>query len=385
MAKKRQKQTRQVGEREKGRTASRNATATSLLLGIEAGLRQGFPPAGRNARSWRQALLLHSQQQVGNRATGRFVQRQTEEEEGPMDAGQLGVIEQELEGHPQRPLVQRANGGTPAPTPSPVANITLNVNPPAIVRLPAATIATNHGTPGVAGWTTPQFTLNPTNITSTQIDITVTLDFRMELATEYTGPTLDVLRDHEQGHVLIGRQAAQTHFVEWMGQRLETLPRFSVTPPIRGQIQGIFRTASQGFRAEEVAEAQGYDSVDYPRMREAYLGARTPLADLEAGSPAIGDLVQAIADFRQQVLTASESADEAAIGSAADQVMLARMMLSEVDMTRLQYNPEFKALISDLWRVLDQAADLISVDGPAWNSVSDLRTELPGFEWAPPV
>ena len=383
MAKRKQKQ--RGGETERERVPVRSQAAPAPVLRFEGDPRRvrGLP-AGRNAHPLRRALLLRSQKQAGNRATGRLVLRQAEEEE-PMDAARLGVLEEELEGHAQRPLVQRQNGGSPPPQPAPTANITLNVNPPTVVRLPAATIASNHGKPGVAGWTTPAYTLNPTNITASRIDITVTLDFRIELASEYSGATLDVLRDHEQGHVQIGREAARAHFVEWMGQQLEALPRFSVTPPIRGQIRSIFLTAGRSFAAEEAAESQGYDAADYPRMREAYLGARTPLADLEATSPPIGDLVGAMADLRRQVLTASGSADEEAIAAAAQQLLLAQQMLAEVDVTRLQYNPAFKVLVGDLWHVLDQAAELLSPEGPAWSTIGEVRTVLATFEWTPTV
>jgi hypothetical protein len=347
----------------------------------------------------RQTAVLQMQQREGNAITRQFLnlsgtgqghglglQLQGEEEavptpDTPLSTEGLGIEPQELPGHGERgrqAVVQRQGGGPPAPAAAagPTANINLTVNAPQIVRLPEATISANHGRPNVAGWCTPSYNVQPIARTPNSISLTVTLDFRIELASEYTGGRLAVLQDHEQGHVIIGERVARQHFVNGMRTALQALPNFNSIPPIQTALQ----TAANNFVRDEGAQSQAYDNSDYPRMREAYLGVQTPLADLAAASAQVQAMVDATEAFIGHASTINTSEPEnTELLRLAEQVRQARTALSEQDLARLQYNPEFKYLISACQNLASTLVDSVAEEERPY--MEELIFVLNSFTW----
>ena len=343
--------------------------------------------------------ITHLQQQVGNRAVNRMlgdsaVMREVEEPVGeeqidnqPIDTSGLGKEEQ-LPGHGNTgggqigsmPEIQRNGGGAVA------ANISLTSNPPLEMSLPAADIAANHGRPGVAGWTTPQYNIQVPSASPSQIDINVSMDFDMELAEEYSGDTLRVLRDHEFGHVNIGNQKAQQHLVNNLETNLEAQPALT-----RTNIQAAINTAANTFVAQEGTGSQAYDAMDYPRMQQAYLGARLPLADLEARSGKIAKVAGALRMFNAQ----GPAAAQAQINRAAQAVLDSEDGLSVDEVSQLQYNADFAALVTSCRAKIDEILERFNWD--LWilefstlsedirRKLDELRSSLDGFTWRSPV
>ena len=360
-------------------------------------------PAVAEDRPAAENVVLKLQQQVGNRAVQRLVQasgphlqRQTPEagpapveEEEPIDTAGLGVSGK-TPGHgdlgnenlTEPPEVQRQGGGTGGVT----ANVTYTKNDPTIVRKPAADIASGHGQADAAGWTTPKYTIGVPFANPSRIDLTVTLDFEMELANEYTGATLSVLQDHESGHVNIGREKGQTHLVDDLESSLES--NGALSRPI---IQTSIATATNTFVAEEGTASQDYDSVDYQRMHQAYLGARTPLADLESASATIRDAAAKLRSFIGGVSVGTQGQAAIFANDATD----ACQALSENELSVLQYNPEFKALVATARSKIDEYIESFHYD--LWiiefslltdttrTALETLAMALEGFTWTAPV
>jgi hypothetical protein len=252
--------------------------------------------------------LLALQQRVGNQAVnailGQRIQRQapvpeTEEEEIDFSSLSKG---RRLPGHGNLCGLKMQNTQVPAIQkrgPFGVdANISLTVNPPTYERKPAAEIAAAHGRPGVAGWTTPAYQSASPIGNGRNISIDFTLDFIIELGDEYTGVAGQVLQDHEQGHVNIGRRKAQQHFVDNLRANLESQRVLN-----RANVGAALTAAETNFVNEEQAGSQAYDNADYPRMTQAYHGARTPLADLEGESGNIAHMAARLRNFNNTVLS----------------------------------------------------------------------------------
>jgi hypothetical protein len=339
--------------------------------------------------------VLKLQRQVGNRAVQQLVQRQTpvsgpvpEEEEEPIDTAGLGIAgktaghgDQGTDHLTEPPDVQRQGGGG-----SVAANITYTKNDPNVIRKPAADIASGHGQPDAAGWTTPRYNIGVPFANPSRIDINVTLDFDMELASEYTGATLSVLQDHENGHVNIGREKGQTHLVDDLESSLESNTALS-----RPTIQSAIGAASSSFVTEEQTASQSYDATDYPRMHQAYLGARTPLADLESASGTIRDAAAKLRSFTGGVSVGTQGQAAIFANDATD----ACQNLGTNELSILQYNPEFKALVASARAKIDEYIESFHYD--LWivefslltdttrTALETLAMALGGFTWTAPV
>jgi hypothetical protein len=278
--------------------------------------------------------------------------------------------------------VQRQGGGGG----SVAATITYTKNDPNVIRKPAADIASGHGQPDAAGWTTPRYNIGVPFANPSRIDINVTLDFDMELASEYTGATLSVLQDHENGHVNIGREKGQTHLVDDLESSLESNTALS-----RPTIQSAIGAASSSFVTEEQTASQSYDATDYPRMHQAYLGARTPLADLESASGTIRDAAAKLRSFTGGVSVGTQGQAAIFANDATD----ACQNLGTNELSILQYNPEFKALVASARAKIDEYIESFHYD--LWivefslltdttrTALETLAMALGGFTWTAPV
>lgn len=360
-------------------------------------------PSHSSAKRLRQAAVLQLQQLHGNQyvqrvldngSTNGQIQRQEQAEEELSTEG-LG-LEEELEGHPfglVRPDIQRDGEGeaeaAQAAASGTTANITLTDNAPNVTRPPQADIEAAHGV-GIAGWTTPTDAVTVPRITPTTVNINVALSFEMELAREYTGDRLGVLQDHEDHHPTIAHNAAQTYLVDNLKTALEALPDFRDTGPVQSAIQ----TAHNDFVTNEGTDARAFDSADYSRMEAAYYGVRTPLADLASATAAVQTMVTAIDGFNSGAAAApepdssgeeAESPEEAnstRIIGLAQPVIDARSGLAQVDVDRLQYNPEFKG------KVTTASGHVTTLSGTSLNEAAqtklqELQTTLSGFTWTP--
>lgn len=267
------------------------------------------------------------------------VEKIQREDEEPLLNPQALTLEEELKGHALTKLqrrpdgsIQRQPGGGGT-----TANISLDVKPPTVNRLPEQTISSRHGSAGIAGWTKAKLRASPTPPTKDHIDIKLTLTFTMDLAEEYRGEVLAVLQDHENGHVKISTDLVNKlkDDLKWY---LESLPDFTADNEVAAA--GAVKRAVRNFVTDDEEAQKAFDASDYPRMTQAYLGAKTPLADLEAQSPAIAGMATAlrglIAAFDLGTL----------IQETAQGVIDAAGAVSGNDLHRLQYNREFKNLVA---------------------------------------
>lgn len=388
---------------------------------IAAYLDVGSPgdlPSHPTARRLRQATVLQLQQLHGNHyvqrvlaagATNGSIQRQNEQGEELSTEG-LG-LDEELEGHPfsgTMPDIQRDEEGESeegdAEEAGTTATISLSANAPNVTRPSQAAIQASHGGTNIAGWTTPRDNIGVSSRTATTIDITITLNFNMELASEYTGDRLTVLRDHEDHHLAIGNNVAQEYLVDNLRTALEAMSDFSNA----GAIQAAFQSAHNDFVSNEHSDSQDFDTADYSRMEEAYYGVRTPLADLAAATPAVQTMVTAIDNFNsgataepeaEEAEPSGETAESAAEtseegGDSPEQanstriialvqpVIDARSALAQVDVDRLQYNMEFKGKVTTAGGHITTLSGT-SLNEAAQNKLQELQTTLESFTWTP--
>ncbi len=338
--------------------------------------------------------VLDMQERLGNRMVsallGGQVQRAGSEaiQDEPLDISGLGT---------SRRLAGHGNLGAAVQTPGAIADIqargpfgveasiSFAANAPTIQQKPAAEIASSHGRPGVAGWTTPAYSVQVNSASPSSISISVTLDFIMELASEYTGLNRQILQDHEMGHVNIGTSKAQEHFVDNLDTRLENNRGLT-----RANIQSAILSAERAFVTSEGNESQAYDTSDYPRMRQAYLGARTPLADLETFSGRIGRMAARLRNFNGTVLSATQGQAEV----LAQEVIDAYGELEGEELSMLQYNPEFKALVDSARARIDAfieqqeyefwVIEFSMLHASTRQQLHTLRVTLDQFTWRPP-
>ena len=311
-----------------------------------------------------------------------------ESEATTVNASQLGQ-EGEMPGHGNLggtgggivPAVQ-AQGGAGGGV---AVDVSMKANAPSEISKPAASIASAHGKPNVAGWCTPKYNIAVPAVSRNSIDVDVTLDFDIELASEYKGQVLNVLRDHEFGHVDIGKEKGQQHLVTDLKNGLQAFPAFTLGPPIQTQIVN----AGNRFVAQEGTASQAYDNMDYPRMAQAYLGARLPLAKLMADSAKTATMVRALRSF-----TPAWS-DWDKVTAPAQAALDARDALSEDELARLQYNSEFKALVEGCKQRIDAYVEshhwdlwvfeFSTLSQATRNKMKELSTMLGAFTWAPPA
>ena len=372
--------------------AKRKTLSKNKKIAVDQEQQHLVQPGIREKKETPQLIAL--QQRVGNQAVnqmlGRQIQRKASEpQEDEVDFSNLGRGSR-LPGHGNIGAAKTQNSQVPDVQkrgPFGVeAAISLTVNPPTIERRPAAEIAAAHGRPGVAGWTAPIYRFPDPSGGATNINLDFTLDFQIELAEEYTGTRGQVLQDHEQGHVHIGRRKAQEHFVDNLRTNLES--QHALT---RANVGAALTAAQANFVNDEESDSLAYDTADYPRMTQAYHGARTPLADLEGESGNIANMAARLRNFNRTILSGTQGQAEI----LAIEVISARAGLTNDELNQLQYNPEFKTLVMtaihradafteqhhyDLWLF-----EFSMLHATTLQILSDMRTTLDEFTWYAPV
>jgi hypothetical protein len=365
-------------------------TPFSGLTGLTAGCLEALPNQP-GSKELRRAGLLQMQQSHGNVATrsvsahcalrdeGEAVQGA--EEDPVLDPSGPEVAE-ELPGHGTSltaTMVQRDNGGgSAAPAAGTTATINFVANPPSIDRWPEQAISAAHGRPNTAGWCTPRHDIQVPNLTQRTITVNATLDFMIELASEYSGGRLNVLQDHEQAHVIIGTRVARETLVTGRKAEVETMPDISA----RASIQAALNRSSSNFSTREGTESQIYDDNDYPRMVEAYFGVRAPLADLAAAAPNVQSLVTAVTAFNFQT-ESSVTTGASNTAQVAAAVTSAASALDSVNHARLQYNPEFKVMVATGKEVAESLKH--SLPESERQVIGAMTAALGEFNWTPVV
>jgi hypothetical protein len=242
------------------------------------------------------------------------------------------------------------------------------------VRKPGADIAADHEQESAMGWTTPAYSVTGragSSATSGTLD--VTMDFTMELAEEYTGRTLDVLRDHETGHVNLATAAGEVILADMLEARLESLPTLT-----RSAADPIVAGAGNLFEFVEGTFSWLYDRADYPRMRAAYLGARMTLDELLEVSPDVAPMVDALRDLAG----VGEEAND--VAAATKRLLRTRSDLSDLDLARVQYNQEFEQLVFDADDTIARLLTEFEEGSEPERRLREVMTMLGDFSWEAP-
>ena len=341
-------------------------------------------PEQSNAQPARLAAVLQLQRQLGNAVVQHQIARQ-EEEEAPavkLPNPKSLTLEKELEGHPFGPTVQREDDAGEEALKTPSAAITLKLKDPKIKRLSEKKIQERHGKEGIAGYTKPKIKFSVSELKQYEIKVTVTISFVMDLAKEFKGGRLQVLRDHENAHILIAEKVANEFVLGPLKDDLEALPDYSNAN--KPQIQTAFGEKYQDFSDNEGDESEAFDDIDYPRMKEAYYGVKTPLADLSSGSAGVKKVVDTIDAFNDGGKAAA--ADAETLGGLIQPLVEAQDALGEDDLSRLQYNADFKKKVASAQKIvagLNKKPDTLA-EGVK-TKLDELSPALEKFTWQPEI
>ena len=349
-------------------------------------------PDSANAQTNRAAAILQLQRQLGNAAVQRHISRQVarqEDEEAVTvklpDPKSLRV-KLELEGHPFGLAIQREDAAAEEAVETPAADITLKLKDPKINRIPEKKVQEKHGKENIAGYTKPAIDISVQKLKRYEIKLTVTISFVMDLAKEYKGGRLQVLRDHENAHILIAEKVANEFVVGPLKDGLEAMPEF--TAENKEQIQAMFQDKLLDFEKEEGDASELFDDLDYPRMAEAYHGVATPLADLASGSAEVKQIVETIDAFNDGAKEAAKAKGDDGDGGSLDGLVQplieAQENLGETDLARLQYNDEFKKKVAKAQKIaaaLDKKSDDLPAEAKA--KLEELAPILEQFTWQP--
>ncbi len=349
-------------------------------------------PDATNAQVARAAALLQLQRQLGNAVVQRQITRQMagdlsrqEDEEGAAvrlpDPKSLGV-KLVLEGHPYGLAIQREDEAAEVAEETPTADITLKLKDPKINRIPEKKVQEKHGKENIAGYTKPAIEISVQKLKRHEIRLTVTITFEMDLAKEYKGGRLQVLRDHENAHILIAEKVANEFVVGPLKDGLQAMPEF--TEANKAQIQALFNEKLPDFEKEEGDASELFDDLDYPRMDEAYHGVATPLADLSSGSPEVKRMVSTMDAFNERAKAAAGDAES--LGGLIQPLIEAQDTLGETNLARLQYNDEFKEKVAKAQKIvaaLNKKSDDLPEEVKA--SLEELAPILDKFTWQPEI
>lgn len=343
-------------------------------------------PAQSNAFAARKKAVLQLQRHLGNEHVQRQIAqhqiaRQEEETNQTLSTEGMGIT-LELEGHAASPAVQREDGADAgeAEAAKPAVDVSIKLNPPKVKRMTEKQVQQKHGKPDIAGYTKPEIDISVPTFKTQEIKVVVTLDFKMDLASEYTGGRLQVLRDHEDAHILIAEKVAKEYVVEPLESFLGEMSEFSQGNA--SDIQTKLGEVVQDFKTEEGTESESFDNVDYPRMKDAYYGVATSLADLASGSAEIKAMVEAMDAFNSGAKAAAKDKD--ALGDLAKAIVDGQSALGETNMARLQYNSDFKGKVTQAQGLVEELKkkpeDL--AEG-ASGKLDELTPVLASFTWKP--
>jgi hypothetical protein len=303
-----------------------------------------------------------------------------EDEDKPFDVSALSV-EGKMEGHAGRIMLKPGDAGGGV-----TANIVLMSNPPTFEMKPEASISAAHGN-NIAGYTTPAYDVKVPRGSSKGVDIQVKMSYNIELADEYTGGRAEVLRDHEMGHVTIGDKSAQKYFVDGVKTELEA--NAALTPQ---KVQTALVNGERAFKTNEASDSKSYDSTDYPRMREAYKGVRTSLAELAGQSAPVATVNKAVDIFIDRsvwicgMTKKPTFSDDKLLSGYAQDVISGKAGLGANDLAALQYNAEFKGKVTTATgKIGEYRAKNDKIKPETNDKLDQLAAALQAFTFTPPV
>jgi len=340
-------------------------------------------PDHPSAQGTRAAAILQLQRQLGNTFVQHQIALQEEEHNEAVELPDPKSIdfELELDGHPFGQTVQREDDAGEEAAKTTSAEINLELKDPKINRIPEKKVQEKHGKENIAGYTKPKINVSASNIKKHEIKLTVKITFVMDLASEYAGGRLQVLRDHENAHILIAEKVAKEYVVDPLKQKLEAMPEFSKAN--KPQITSKIQDAMADFKQHEGDESQDFDDMDYPRMADAYYGVATSLADLSSGSAEVKNMVTAMDAFNDGAK--ATSGDPEALGKLTQAIVDAQGSLGDTNLARLQYNQEFKNKVASAQSLVDDLKKKDDLSEEVKAKLDALSPELDKFTWQPEI
>lgn len=344
-------------------------------------------PDHPSAQRTRTAAILQLQRQLGNTFVQRQIALQAEDQEqGHEEAVELPDPKSinfvlELDGHPFGQTVQREDDAGEEATKTPTAVLDLVLKDPKINRISEKKVQEKHGKENIAGYTKPKIKVSASNIKKYEINLTVKLTFVMDLAKEYSGGRLQVLRDHENAHILIAEKVAKEYVVDPLKEKLQAMPDFSKAN--KPQITSKIQDAMADFKQNEGDESQDFDDIDYPRMADAYHGLATSLADLSSSSAEVKNMVTAMDAFNDGAKAAA--GDAAAFGKLTQVIADAQGALGATNLARLQYNQEFKDKVTAAQKVVEDIRKKEDLSEEVKAKLDSLGPVLYKFTWQPEI
>ncbi|MFC7503332.1 hypothetical protein ACOACQ_00415 [Nocardioides sp. CPCC 206347] len=259
--------------------------------------------------------------------------------------------------------------------------VTGKANEPAYYQTKSAELAIRKGGHNVAAWTTPTWEFNGAYMANDMsvLKLSYELGFVIDLPSDYDAAKVEMLKQHELGHVEIAKRKAKEAFEVSLKARIEALEDARDLNVIKAMISKAMDEA----KAAEKAASQAFDDAEYKVMSDRYRGIKAPLAELTRSSPGIASAARVLKTVPGGMHRARGTAASGVTAGIAAKVDAAAGALSPAELARVQFNPEFGALVSsaqaaarDFITSGELAKGLEGIgDGPAFN-----QDEIPGAQ-----
>lgn len=254
-------------------------------------------------------------------------------------------------------------------------------NEPTYAMTKSAEIAIKKGGHNVAAWTTPNWEFNGLYMANDMsvLKLSYELAFLIELPSDYDAAKVEMLKQHELGHVEIAKRKAKEAFEVSLKAKIEALEDARDVNVIRAMITKAMEDA----KAAEKAASQAFDAAEYQVMSDRYRGIKAPLAELTRASPGIAAAAKVLKTVPGAMHKARGMAASGVTAGMAAKVNAAAGALSAAEVARVQFNAEFSALVSSAQAAAKEfitsgelAKGLEGIgEGPAFN-----QDEVPGAQ-----
>ncbi|KRA37247.1 MULTISPECIES: DUF922 domain-containing protein [unclassified Nocardioides] len=252
---------------------------------------------------------------------------------------------------------------------------------PTYAMTKSAEIAIKKGGHNVAAWTTPNWEFNGVYMANdlSVLKLSYELAFLVELPSDYDAAKVEMLKQHELGHVEIAKRKAKEAFEVSLKAKIAALDDARDLNVIKAMITKAMDEA----KAAEKAASQAFDDAEYKVMSDRYRGIKAPLAELTRASPGIAAAAKVLKSVPGAMQRARGMAASGVTAGTAARVDAAAGALSAAEVARVQFNAEFSALVSSAQAAANDfitsgelAKGLEGIgEGPAFN-----QDEVPGAQ-----
>lgn len=341
-------------EADKAEDTSLATLAMRAAVGSGATVPPPTPPAngasGDSGTPLGSTVYLGLQQRFGNKAVQRI------------------LVESAIQRAPDPPQPTPPPADKPAPQKrdpeiqragiSPKVLVAGTANDPTEMMSKSADIALQHGSHEAVAWTTPNWDFKDPVVADdgSTVSLQYSLSFLIDLPNDYDASKVEMLRQHEHGHVEIAKKKAKEAFEVNLKGKLE-----GMTDVTKDQVVAEVRTAMDAAKSAEKEGSTAYDAAEYPLMIERYKGIKDSLAQLSKTSGAIAGAARVLQSVPGILQRAKLVGDPSNLQDLSAKVQSAKGALSTAETARIQFNSEFQGLANSAKGAADQLINEVNM------------------------